>query len=218
MPLTERVVQFGRVFVCRRHSLFLGHKKERKTIKNFLIQRHLLSWYARCLESGVHRTEDSNRLFLLSCSKRVRHFLVLFLVLAATSVFGQGSGLTLAMVRYNQSPARRTAMARNNSATNYICYDVSAPRLQHPVAALKLDNQNATNYSSDSRLEKPSGSNQRDLFRFVHKKLSTDGRTGKWVDVAAGYGRVCQFESGLGKNAADFQHPGFAYLRASFSF
>jgi hypothetical protein len=156
----------------------------------------------------------------VSCSKRVRRFFVLFLVLAPTSVFGQGSVLTLAMVRYDQSPARRSAVARNNSAANLICYDVSAPRpqFQYPVAALKLDNQNAANFSSDSRFEKPSGSNQHDLFRLVHKKLSTDGRTGKWVDVAAGYGRVCQFESGIGKNAADLQHPGFAYLRASFSF
>jgi hypothetical protein len=133
-------------------------------------------------------------------------------------VFGQGSGLTLAMVRYDQSPVRRSAVVRNNSAVNLIGYDVSAPRLQYQMAALNLDNQNATNFSTVSRLEKPSGSNQRDLFRFVHKKLYADGRTAKWVDVAAGYGRVCQFESGIGKSAADLEHPGFAYLRASFSF
>jgi hypothetical protein len=170
------------------------------------------------LESDVHRTEDSNLLLLLSGSKNVRRFLVLLLALAATSVFGQESVLTLAMVRYDQSPVRRSVVARNNSAANLFCYDAFAPRLQYQVAALNLDNQNATDFLSDSRLQKQSGSNQRDLFQLVHKKLYADGRTGKWVAVAAGYGQVCQFESGIGKNSTELQRPGFAYLRASFSF
>jgi hypothetical protein len=138
--------------------------------------------------------------------------------MAATSVFGQEPVLTLAMVRYDQSPARTPAVARNNSAANLLCYDASAPRLQYRVVALKLDNQNATGFSSDFRLEKQSGSNQRDLFQLVHKKLYADGRTGKWVDVAAGYGQICGVESSIGKNTAELQRPGFAYLKASFSF
>ena len=166
----------------------------------------------------MHKTEASHLLLLLSGSKSFRRFLVLFLALAATSVFGQGSVLTLAMVSYNQSPARTPAVARNNSAANLLCYDASAPRLQYRAAVLKPDNQNATGFSYDSRLEKQNGSNQRDLFRLVHKRLSADGRTGKWVDVAAGYGKVCQFESGIVKNTAELQRPGFAYFKASFSF
>jgi hypothetical protein len=169
------------------------------------------------LESGVRRTEDSNLLLLLSGSEYVLRFLVLLLVLAVTSMFGQESVVTLAMVSHDQSPARTPAVARHNSATSSFPY-ASAPRLQYQVAALKLDNQNATDFSSDFRLEKQSGSNQRDLFQLVHKKLSADGQTGKWVDVAAGYGQVCQFESGIGKNTAELQRPGFAYLKASFSF
>jgi hypothetical protein len=170
------------------------------------------------LESGVHRTEDSNLLLLLSGSKSFYSFLILLLALAATSVFGQGSVLTLAMVRYDQSPVRTPTVAHNNSAANLLCYDAPAPRLQYRVAVLKFDNQNATDFSSDSRLEKQSISNQHDLFQLVHKKLYADGRTGKWMDVAAGYGQVCQFESGIAKNTAELQRPGFAYLKASFSF
>jgi hypothetical protein len=109
-------------------------------------------------------------------------------------------------------------VARNNSAANLLSYDASAIRLPYRVAALKLDNQPVTDFSSDSRLEKQSGSNQRDLFQLVHKKLYADGRTGKWMDVAAGYGQICQFESSITKNTADLERPGFAYLRASFSF
>lgn len=165
----------------------------------------------------MQRTEDSNLLLLLSGSEYVLRFLVLLLVLTVTSVFGQESVVTLAMVSYDQSPARTPAVARNDSATSSFHY-ASAPRLQHQVAVLKLDNQNATDFSSDFHLEKQSGSNQRDLFQLVHKKLSADGRTGKWVDVAAGYGQICQFESGIGKNTAELQRPGYAYLRASFSF
>jgi hypothetical protein len=170
------------------------------------------------LESGVQRTEDSNLLLLLSGSKSFRRFLVLLLALAETSVFGQGSVLTLAMVRYDQSPARTPAVARNHSAANLLCYDASAPRLQYRVAALNLDNQNATGFSSDSRLEKQSGSNQRDLFQLVHKKLSANGQTGSWVIVEAGYGQICRDESSIGKNTVELERPGCAYLKASFSF
>jgi hypothetical protein len=41
---------------------------------------------------------------------------------------------------------------------------------------------------------------------------------GKWMDVAAGYGRVCQLESGLAKSTAELEQPSRAYLKASFSF
>jgi hypothetical protein len=161
----------------------------------------------------VHRTKDAHLLLLLSGSKSFRRFLVVLMALAVTSVFGQGSVLTLAMVRYDQSPA-----ARNNSAANLLCYDASAPRLQYRVAALKLDNQNAPDFSFDSRLEKQSGSNQHDLLQLVHTKLYTDGRTGKWMDVAAGYGQVCEFESGIAESTAELERPSRAYVKASFSF
>jgi hypothetical protein len=169
------------------------------------------------LESGVQRTEDSNLLLLRSGSEYVLRFLVLLLALAVTSVFGQESVVTLAMVRYNQSPARTPAVARNDSATSSFRY-ASAPRLQYRVAALKLDNQNATGFSYDSRLEKRNGSNQRDLFQLVHKKLSANGQTGSWVLVEAGYGQICRVESSIGKNTVELQRPGCAYLKASFSF
>ena len=166
----------------------------------------------------MQRTEDSNLLLLRSGSEYVLRFLVLLLALAATSVFGQEPAVTLAMVSYDQSPARTPAVARNHSAANLLCYDASAPRLQYQVAALKLDNQNATGFSYDSRLEKQNGSNQRDLFQLVHKKLYADGRMGKWVDVEAGYGQICGVEPGIGKNTVELERPSRAYLKASFSF
>ena len=104
-------------------------------------------------------------------------------------------------------------MARHDSATSSFP-NASAPRLQYPVAVLKSDNSNAT----DFRLEKQSGSNQRDLLQLVHKKLYADGRAGKWVDVEAGYGHFCGAESGVGINTAELERPGCAYLKASFSF
>ena len=165
----------------------------------------------------MQRTEDSNLLLLRSGSEYVLRFLVLLLALTVTSVFGQEPAVTLAMVSYDQSPARTPAVARDDSATNSFRY-ASAPRLQHQVAALKLDNQNATGFSYDFRLEKQNGSNQGAWFQLVHKKLSANGRTGSGVLVEAGYGQICQFESGIGKNTAELQRPGFAYLRASFSF
>lgn len=164
------------------------------------------------------RTKTANLSLLLSGSKSFRRFLVLLLALAATSVLGQESVLTLAMVRYDLSPAWMPTVARNNSTANILCYDASAPRLQYQVMLLQFDKQNATDFSSYSRLEKQSGSNQRDLFQLVHKKMYANGRTGKWVDVAAGYGQILGDETSIGKNSAEWERPGFAYLRASFSF
>ena len=122
------------------------------------------------------------------------------------------------MVRYDQSPARTTAVVHNNSTANRFCYDAPAPRLQYQLAAVKFDNQKVTNFPSDSRLEKQSGYDQRDLFQLVHTKMYADGRTGKWVDVAAGYGHFCGVESGIGINTSELERPGCAYLKASFSF
>ena len=146
------------MFVCRRHSLLLGHKKKRKTVKILLIIRHFLSWYGRCLESYMHRTGDSKLLFLLSGLKSIRQFSRSPPDSGRDFGVRAGSVLTLAMVRYDQSPAWTPAVTRNNSAANLLCYDVSAPRFQYRLAVLKLDNQNATDFSFDSRLEKQSGS------------------------------------------------------------
>jgi len=133
-------------------------------------------------------------------------------------VFGQKSVLTLAMVRYDQPLVWSSVVAQNNSTVNLLGYDAAAPHLPFQAAALKFDNQGATNFSSNSRLEKQSSSNQRDLFQLVHKKLYADGRAGKWVNVAAGYGQVCLVESGIRKNTEELERPGCAYLKASFSF
>ena len=132
----------------------------------------------------------------------------------------QESVLTAAIIRYDQTPARKSVVARNNSAAKLPVYSAPTPRLQSQVAASKPDNQNnnTANFPSDSRLEKQSVSNQRDLLQLVHTKLYADGRTGKWMDVAAGYGQVCQFESGISKSTAELERPSRAYLKASFSF
>ena len=122
------------------------------------------------------------------------------------------------MVRYNQAPARKCVVVRNNSTPKLLVYSAPAPRLQSQVATSKPDNQNTANFPSDSRLEKQSGSNQRDLLQLVHTKLYADGRTGKWMDVAAGYGQVCDFESGIAESKAELERPSRAYLKASFSF
>jgi hypothetical protein len=178
-----------------------------------------LSWYARCLVLGVPKTEVPNLLFLLPGSKCFRRFLVVLLTMAATSEFGQESVLTLAKVRLDQPPAKKPAVIRKDSAPKSFGDNASAPpRLQQQVAAAKPDNQKATNFPPDYRFEKQGDSNQRDLLQFVHKKLSMDGQTCKWVDVAAGYGHVYGAESGLKNDSVELEQPGRAYLKASFSF
>ena len=166
----------------------------------------------------MHTSKNANQLFLLSGSKNFRRFLVLLLALAATSVSRQESVLTAAMVRYDQAPARRCAVVSNNSAANLLVYTAPTPHLQSRAAASKPDGQKTADFPSVSRLEKQSGSYQRDLFQLVHTKLYADGRAGKWMDVAAGYGQVCDFESGIAENMAELERPSRAYVKASFSF
>jgi hypothetical protein len=109
-------------------------------------------------------------------------------------------------------------VTRNDSKVNLLGSNASAPHLQHQAAAIKPADQTTADFPTDFRLEKQSDSNQGDLFRFVHKKMYADGRMGKWVDVAAGYGQVCGLESGLRKDSVELEQPGCAYLKASFSF
>ena len=163
-------------------------------------------------------TKSSRLLPLLTDPEHIHRFFVLLLALAATLVFWLESAVTPPTVSYTQSPARRPTVARNHPAANLLCYDAPAPHLQPQAAVLKPDDQNATVYSYDTRLEKQNDSNQRDLFQLIHKKLSADGRTGSWVHVEAGYGQICRVESSIGKNSVELERPGFAYLKASFSF
>ena len=168
----------------------------------------------------MHTSKNANQLFLLSGSKNFRRFLVLLLALAATSVSKQESVLTAAVVRYDQAPAQKCVVVRNNSAANLLVYTAPTPRHLSRAAASKPDsqNKNTADFPSVSRLEKQSGSYQRDLFQLVHTKLYADGRTGKWMDVAAGYGQVCEFESGIAESMAELERPSRAYVKASFSF
>ena len=165
----------------------------------------------------MRSTVDCRLLSLLPVPENALCLMVLVLSVVATSVFGQEKVTTLAMVRYDQSPATTPSSARVD--TTLIPFrNVSAPRLQYRVAALKPDNQSDTGFSADARLEKMGGPSQHDLLQLVHKKFGPAGRTGNWMDVDAGYGQISHNESGLSRNTVELQRPGFAYLKASFSF
>jgi len=197
-------------------TVFLGHKKDLDSSKPPDLNA-FLSWYARCLQRCVRRTENSSLSCLLSVSEIARFLSVVFLLMAATSVFGQEKVRTLAMVRYSQSPLQALPATRVGP-TAIPFQNVPAPRLQYRPAALTPGNQNDAGLEFESRLEKQNGSNQRELFQLVHKKIGASGRTGSWVDVEAGYGQTGHDEYGFVRSTADLERPGFAYLRADFSF
>jgi hypothetical protein len=199
-----------------RHEKF-GTAKIRITGENFP-PIGIFSWYARCWVSGMPKTKAFNPALLVSGAKNVNRLLVLLLALAATLVLGQESALTLAMARSDQIPARKPATGGNRPEANLVNVVASAPALGHQAAAMEFAGQNAADVQFDPRLEKQDVSNQRDWLQFVHRKLYADGRTGKWVNVAAGFGRIDEVEAGIWKNSGELEHPGCAYLRACFSF
>jgi hypothetical protein len=165
----------------------------------------------------VPRTKDRSPLFLLSGSGNVLRFLVLLLALAATAAFGQESVLTLAMLSYDQSPARTTAVARYDSPANPLSSD-SAPRLEYPVAGVKPDLLNVAAFSFDVPLKNQNVGYRRDWQQSIYKRTNGKGWTGFLGHIQAGYGQFCRLESCFGKRIIEMQGPPSGYLMARFSF
>lgn len=163
------------------------------------------------------KTKDSSPLLLLSGSGNILRFLALLLALTATAALGQESVLTLAMVGYDQSPARTPTKARYDSAANP-SDSVSAPRLQYQVAGVKLDRRNIAAFSFDASREKQDGSYRHDWPQLVRKKSGGDGWTVFGGHIEAGYGQICRLESCYGKSVMELEQPSCAYLMARFSF
>ncbi|MFZ0827869.1 MAG: hypothetical protein WAO02_10650 [Verrucomicrobiia bacterium] len=200
---------------CQNRFL-LRHNSEPKTSKP-PDYGAFLSWYATRYVSTVPGTKDSNLLRRLSVSKPFLWLLVLLPSVAAISVFGQKSVITLAMVSYDQAPAGTAAVAAKGSTANALG-DTSAPLLQYRITGLKLDHQNIPCFSTNSLFDQRDGSLPGNWSRFVYKKATVDGRTAGWMHVEAGYGQYCQFESSFGENAWQLERPSCAYFRACFSF
>ena len=165
----------------------------------------------------MHGIKDSKRLLRRPGLKLVFCCLVLLPALAAIPAGGQNSVITLAMVRYDQSPVRMDAVARNDPVAQQLAY-VPAPRLQYQIAGVKLDHQDAISLSTDFLLENRNGSSPRDWLQLSSKKPNAAGWMGSGVHIKAGYGQFCQFESSLGKTTVELEQPSCAYFKAGFSF
>jgi hypothetical protein len=161
-------------------------------------------------------TKIFNHWLRLRGSKQLLVFVIFFPALAATTVFGQESMMALGMVGYNQSTTRLLANQYDLTA-DPIGYSYTV-LLQYRMAGLKSDHQNTTNFTLNFLPQSQIDTLPRDWFQQIYKKSETDGRTGIWAHVEAGYGQFCQFESCLGKDTVEVQQPSCAYLRASFSF
>ena len=122
------------------------------------------------------------------------------------------------MVRHNPAAKTPTVVAYNHSATNIL----------GPSPILILENGNgipsdqktnrATNFLPDAHLERQTDPQQRCLIRLAHKKLGASQCSDRWLDIQAGYGRVCYDPADLKKIAPDWEEPGCIYVKASFSF
>jgi hypothetical protein len=156
-------------------------------------------------------------LFLLSGSGSVLGFLILLFALTATAALGQESGLMLAMISYDQSPARRSAVARYDSPANPLSSD-SAPRLEYPVAGVKPDLLNIAAFSFAAPPVNQNGGYRRDWQQSIYKRTNGKGWTDFLGHIQAGYGQFCRLESCFGKRIIEMQGPPSGYLMARFSF
>jgi hypothetical protein len=125
--------------------------------------------------------------------------------------------MTLAMVRYDQSPVR-TAAATGYHAAPSPMGSVSAHRLQYQTAGLKLNRLNTVAFSYDASAEEQDVSYRHGRLQLVCKKSGGDGRTGFLGHFGAGNGQFCQLKSGFGKRTRELEQPKCTYLSARFSF
>lgn len=163
------------------------------------------------------KTKSSRLLLLLTDPEHIHRFFFLLLVLAATCVFWLESTGTPTTARQTPSDAWTPAAFDVEPETSPLP-STADPRIQIQTPAMKTDHQNTVVYANNYRLEKQSDASQGDWFQLLHKKLGTDGRSGNWVRVEAGYGQLCRMESDFGQRSLELEQPRCAYLKAGFSF
>jgi hypothetical protein len=157
-------------------------------------------------------------------AKRIFYLITSLVIFAAIRVDSQRPILALAVVRHDL-PIKKSPV---EIKTPVAAHDLFATSVAHPPANLvrkdepkilpAVKDESRTNLSWDALCEKPDNSDQYNLVRLVHKKLGVKDRSGRWLDVQAGYGAACFDHADMEKIEPNWEEPGCLYVKASFSF
>lgn len=160
------------------------------------------------MQSARHSSQRP-RLF---AAEGVFWLVVTVFVLAAIPAKSQESVITLAMARHSQPSLGNFTTSRSHASTQPVRPPAS-PVLQG-VGSEKSGPEIKNDFSSDLLLEKQSQPRANGLILFAHKNPAFD----RSMTVQAGYEQLWNNGSILRKICPDDQEPGFACVRASFSF
>jgi hypothetical protein len=165
-----------------------------------------------------------DRLLRLFPAKRIFYLITSLVIFAAIRVDSQRPILAVAMVRHDLQIKKSPVEIKTPVAAR----DLFVTSVPHPTAELfrnaekkistEAKGESRTNLSWDALCEKPDNSDQYNLVRLVHKKLGVKDRSGRWLDVQAGYGAACFDHADMEKIEPNWEEPGCLYVKASFSF
>jgi hypothetical protein len=178
-------------------------------ITKALIFNVILNWHSRCLFSAVQCIGHSSRLLRFLAAEKIPCIIISFLVSAATPACSQESAMTLAM-----------AQPASENFTAIRAYPPAAPVLSPVVLAGQNDGQKKTepeiknDFPAGTLLEKQSRPGFGDSLLLARENLGSK----RSVSLRAGYDQGWGDGSILRKISPDEQEPGFACVKASFSF
>ena len=127
--------------------------------------------------------------------------------------------MTLAMVRYDQSPAQRIAPARPALSLSTLGPATAFSLENDKGHALRLDIAEETGLPPHEYLRKQDPDRRSPLV-LVHTSLRDYGRPKVLMNVEAGLGQICEGRSVIYYeiNGAAWQEPNCAYVKAVFNF
>lgn len=117
-----------------------------------------------------------------------------------------------AMIRPEPPATQSSALVYNHFAAEVFNHKSQKEIISKPEV------KSATNFWPNLYLVKRGGAAQGSEIRLIHKKLGTTVCSERWMDIQAGYGRVCYDPADLKKIIPDWNEPGCLYVKASFSF
>ena len=116
------------------------------------------------------------------------------------------------MIRQDSPTQQSRTADHNHFATDIFNHKSPKEIISRPAIA------STTNFWPNVYLIKQSDTSQGSEIRLIHKKLGTTVCSERWMDIQAGYGRVCYDPADLKKIIPDWNEPGCLYVKATLSF
>jgi hypothetical protein len=160
----------------------------------------------------VQKTGYFRQLLRLFAAESLSYLIVPLMIFAASRSNATESIPKPAMIRQDSPTQQSRTADRNHFATDIFNHKSPTEIISRPAIT------SITNFWPNVDLVKQSGTYQGGEIRLIHKKLGTTVCSERWMDIQAGYGRVCYDPADLKKIIPDWNEPGCLYVKATLSF